>query len=92
MTVEGLADGRACRFESESPAALSRRLLNRSPYCPPPAALPARCLAGRRGIANTHTSYFTETVAVPGLALPPTTSTTGTLLPALTELGTVTLI
>lgn len=41
VTLEGLADGRGCHFEYEPPAALARRLLNRTPYCPPPPALPA---------------------------------------------------
>ena len=41
VAVEACARGRACRLESESPAAVWRRLLNAAPLPAPLAALPA---------------------------------------------------
>ncbi len=41
VAVEARAVGRACRLETESPAAVWRRLLNSAPLAALPAALPA---------------------------------------------------
>ncbi len=41
VAVEARATGRACRLESESPAAVWRRLLNDAPLSVPLVALPA---------------------------------------------------
>lgn len=41
VAVEGVTAGRSCRFASETPAAVARRLLNATPWCAPRAALTA---------------------------------------------------
>ncbi len=41
VSVEARATGRSCKLESETPAAVWRRLLDAAPLAPPLAALPA---------------------------------------------------